>query len=737
MKCPRCQQDNPSHAKFCLECGAPCKGTHEGGPSPASYADLQHALTEAFEQQAATREILRVISRSPTDVQPVFDAIADNAARLCEADDAEIYVVDGGLYRRVAHRGPVPIAGPVGEAYPITRGRPSSRAIVDRQTIHVHDQAAEIETEFPDLKAWQQVAGVRTILATPLLRDGAAIGVIGIRRTVVKPFTDRHIALLRTFADQAVIAIENVRLFDELQARNRGLTEALEQQTATSEILRVISSSPVDAQPVFDGIVRSAIQLLHGFSATLRRLVGAELHLGAFSTTGEAGDEALKSLGQLALADDPLFAQVVRDRVPCVASDTETDPRVGSTRREVARARGYRSMLIVPMLHEGGVIGAITVTRREAGAFSDGQIGLLQTFADQAVIAIENVRLFRELEARNAELTELLEQQTATAEILRVISSSPTDLQPVLNAVAERAVRLCEAYDAVIFRPDGDVLRRVAHQGEIPAVSTLPLVRGTAGGRSVMERRTIAVDDILAAADEYPEGSEAARPLGFRSVLSVPLLREGEAIGVISVRRSAVQTVHADRQVELLETFANQAVIAIENVRLFQELETRNRALTETLEQQTATSEILRVISGSTTDAQPVFDTIGGSARRLCEATLSAVLLLEAGQLTIGSVQGADLAGVDSVRRMFPRPAARDTAAGRAVLDQRMVHIEDASVDPDYTYSGRDALGIRSILAVPMLRESVPIGAITVWRPEVRPFTDTRLRFSAPSPIRP
>ena len=253
-----------------------------------SIEDLRRALDEAREQQAATAEILKAISRAPTDPQSVLDTVAEHAARLCDADDAEIYRVDGDTYRRVTHRGPVPIAGPLGEVYPVTRGRPSSRAIIDRQTIHVHDQVAESVTEFPDIKAWPAVATVRTLVATPLLRNDVAIGVIVIRRTEVKPFSPNQIALLQTFADQAVIALENVRMVQELREKHEAITaahaqvsEALERQTATSEILRVISASPTDVQPVFEAVAAHAARLCRAEDAILLRVAGDALTFAA------------------------------------------------------------------------------------------------------------------------------------------------------------------------------------------------------------------------------------------------------------------------------------------------------------------------------------------------------------------------------------------------------------------------------------------------------------------------
>src|SRR5262249_14415644 len=267
---------------------------------------------------------------------------------------------------------------------------------------------------------------------------------------------------------------------------------------------------------------------------------------------------------------------------------------------------------------EGTAIGTIAVARAEVKPFSEGEITLLKTFADQAVIAIENVRLFKELEARNKDLTEALEQQTATSEILRVISASPTDIQPISAAILQTASRLCEADDAAIFRLGGDLLHLVAQHGTIPARLKLvhAATRGRVSGRSVLDRQPIQVADLQAEAEQFPECSAGARERGYRTTLSVPLLREDAAIGAIVILRSEVRP-FTDKQIQLLQTFADQAVIAIENVRLFTELQEKNRALTqaharvsEALEQQTATSEILGVISASPTDVQPVFDTI-------------------------------------------------------------------------------------------------------------------------------
>ena len=423
-------------------------------------------------------------------------------------------------------------------------------------------------------------------------------------RTEPRPFSEREIALLQTFADQAVIAIENVRLFKELEARNIELTEALEQQAATGEILRVISTSPTDLQPVLDAVVKSAARFCGAYDASIFRFDEGHLRVGAHHgplhhaigllvpvVRGSVGGRAVLERRAVHIAD--------------LQAETEEFPEGSAIAREV----GHRTILSVPLLREGMAIGVVNLRRAEVNPFTDKQIALLQTFADQAVIAIENVRMFTELEARNTELTEALEQQSATGEILRVISSSPTDAQPVFQTIAESAVRLSGALFGSVYQFDGELVHMVA-QHNYPAAALefsqrifpAPPNRQIFTGRAILDRAVVHVPDV----SQDPERlliRDLAERVGFRSVLSVPMLREGSPIGAITVWHSAV-TPFSDKHVALLQTFADQAVIAVENVRLFKELEAKNQALTaahaqvtETLEQQTATSEILRVIS--------------------------------------------------------------------------------------------------------------------------------------------
>src|SRR5947209_9954000 len=449
------------------------------GTSPkdevAKVRDLEKRLAEALqreqvlvEQQTATAEILSVISSSPTDVQPVFDTIAQNALELCGAASSLLTTFDGELLHLAALANVRPgVADSLRRVYPMRpgRGAAGARAILTRAVVHMPDLRDDHEYALRDLV---QALDFRSVLAVPMLREGKPVGTINVHKVDPEPFSESQIALLQTFAAQAVIAIENVRLFTELQQKNGALTQAhaqvsetLEQQTATAEILRVISSSPTDGQPVFDVIVESACRLCDAVFANAVQFDGELMHNMAHYGFSPEGLDILMRAFPRAPTRESMSGRAILDGAVVQSEDMSTDEGTALS-HQLSRVVGAHAYLSVPMLKEGVPVGAITVARRERGSFPARQVELLKTFADQAVIAIENVRLFTELGARNRELTEALEQQTATAEILRVISQSQTDVQPVFDTIVRSAVKLCDGLFSGLNQFDGELLHFVA-----------------------------------------------------------------------------------------------------------------------------------------------------------------------------------------------------------------------------------------------------------------------------------
>jgi len=554
-------------------------------------------LRESLQQQTATADVLKVISRSTFDLQTVLQTLVESACRLCEADIANIWRPKGTAFHLAASFG---IPGKDKErlknakylgSISIEPGRGSivGRVLLEKRTVQVHDIQADPEYELSEVI---RIGDYRTVLGVPLLRQGVPIGVIFLSRCTVQPFTGKHIDLVTTFADQAVIAIENVRLFDEVQARTEDLRESLQQQTATADVLKVISRSTFDLKAVLQTLVESAAKLCEADKATITRQQD-----GVFYRAENYGfsDEFMNYVRNVPVVPDRGSAtgRALLEGVVVHISDVEADPDY--TFNEAQRLGDFRALLGVPMLREGVPVGVIVLTRSAPQPFTDKQMELATTFADQAAIAIENVRLFDEVQAKTRDLSEALVYQTGSGNILRVIASSPTNVGPVLQAIVESACELCDANDAVVRLRDGDNLRLSAHSGPIPtSLDKIPIRNGTAAGSAFLDKKPVHVHDLLSSeGDQFPKAREMSRlEGGHRTILSVPLLREGESIGAIVLRRIEVHP-FSDKQIALLQTFADQAVIAIGNVRLFEQVQARTKELAASLEDLRTTQDRL------------------------------------------------------------------------------------------------------------------------------------------------
>jgi GAF domain-containing protein len=536
-------------------------------------------LTESLEQQTATSEVLRIISSSPGELHPVFQAMLENATRICEAKFGTMYFREGDAFRAVAMHG-APPSYRASRLHALVHPGPNtavSRSVQTRDVVQIEDAAAhQGYTERDPMRvAAVELGGIRTLLSVPMLKDQEVIGAIAIYREVVRPFSNKQINLVRNFAAQAVIAIENTRLLNELR-------QSLEQQTATAEVLRVISSSPTNVQPVFDSIAESAVRLCGGQFSFVVRFDGKVMDFASHFGLSAEGLHAFRSMMPMPAGEDTASGRSILRRAIVEVPDVEVDDAYGLQAQVLAQAATYRSIVAVPLLHEKNPIGAITVARANAGSFPERQIALLQAFADQAVIAIHNVGLFDEVQTRTEELSESLQQQTATADVLKVISRSTFDLKTVLDTLLRSAARLCEADQGTITQRKGDRFYRAVAFGYpqefMDYVRDIPveLKRDTGTGRALLESKVIQIPDIEA--DPEYTWSEARRLGGFRAMLGVPMLREGEPIGVLTLTRKEPRS-FTEKQIELVTTFADQAAIAIENVRLFDEIQDKSRQL--------------------------------------------------------------------------------------------------------------------------------------------------------------
>ena len=695
-------------------------------------ADLERRLDESLAQQAATADVLRVVSRSTFDLQTVLETLITSAVELCDANRGSIFLREGELFPLKAASSTTPEFLQYWAAHPPSAGRGSatSRVIASGKVEVIPDVLEDPDMEMPA----GSLIRIRATLGVPMLRDHKVEGVLVLTRPEPGPFTKSQIDLVQTFADQAMIAIENARLFDEVQTKTAGLQESLQHQTATSEVLAVISRSPGELNPVFQTILASAtnicdaqfgLLLLYedgGFRcASMFNLPPAFAE--TFSRNPVINPPPIDPLGRLVATRQLVHVVDVKEEP---AYRTNFPPIV-----ELVELGGARSLLLVPMLREKSLVGVIAIFRQTVHAFSDKQIDLVTSFGSQAVIAIENARLLNELRERTDDLSESLQHQTATSEVLKVISRSPGELDPVFQTILASATAICDAQFGNLFVLHEDGGFRCASLFNLPpafadAFSRNPVIYPPPIdplGRVITTRQLVHVVDVRqepAYVTGFPPIVELAELGGARTVLLVPMLKEDDLVGVIAIFRQTVLP-FSDKQIDLVRSFASQAVIAIENARLLNE--TR-----EALERQTATADILKVIASSPSNVQPVFEAIAERSKRLVDALSTTVFRLEDGVMHLRAFTSTTPEADATLKAMFPAPLS-NFSWGEAIGSGEIHRVVDTELEIEAMRGLARLRGFRSMLFVPLLRDRKAIGVIAVTRDEPGPFIEHHVRL--------
>jgi GAF domain-containing protein len=681
-------------------------------------ARLFSELKERLEEQTATGEVLRAISGSPTDLQPVMETLVETAARLTGSSHAVIQRLEGDLLRPLAGYGPGQIFAP-SVTFPAIATTVAGRSVIEQHTIPIADLADVVDEDFPDARVFQETAGVRSAIATPLLWQGTSIGALFVFRTDVRPYTERQIALLETFASQAVIAIENARLFTELKER-------LAEQTATAEVLRVISRSPTDSQRVLDTVAAQAAAICGSDDASIVRYDGSRIWLAA--TFGTLVRHA--PVGYEFPVDRGLITScAILDRQTIHIADAlalvEGEYPLSRLSRADGRERSH-AVLAVPLLSNETCLGAISIRRLEPVPFDERQVELVTSFADQAVIAIENARLFQELETTNRTLNEALEQQTATAEVLQLISRSAFDLAAVLETLADSAVRLCGATNAAVFRLSGEwsrlaALNRRYREDLGPDYQRLLATMQARWREDAIAARVVGQRQTVHApvTDMSGFGREVLDRFDIKHVMAVPLLRDDDVIGMFTLD-SRSDAGFSPRQEQVARTFANQASIAIENARLFNELQTRQQELARSVDQLTALGEVTQTIA-STLNLDEVLERIVRHAARLSGCESGVIFEAVGGGGTTFELR-ATYQLHEALRRQLNSTAGRigeTSLVARAALAREPVQTADISESAAPSSTLRAAAieaGVRAALSVPLIHEGRILGGLNVYR---------------------